>query len=77
MRSTLRTTKRSCDYDSGYIHKEAASRQEAKQLIELGFDYVMDKEGVSFLENLRLKQKTHNFSSKIFCYSAIEEYLQS
>jgi integrase len=41
------------DLDKGYICKEAATRQEAKQLIEQGFEYVMDKEGISLFRKLK------------------------
>jgi integrase len=41
------------DTDTGYICKEATTRQEAKQLIEAGFEYVMDKEGVSLFRKLK------------------------
>lgn len=37
----------------GYICKEARTRQEARQLIEDGFEYVMDKEGVSLFKKLK------------------------
>jgi len=41
------------DTDKGYICKEASNRHEAKQLIEAGFEYVMDKEGVSLFRKLK------------------------
>jgi ribosomal protein L19E len=41
------------DLDKGCICKEAATRQEAKQLIEQGFEYVMDKEGISLFRKLK------------------------
>ncbi len=41
------------DTDKGYICKEAANRHEAKQLIEAGFEYVMDKEGVSLFRKVK------------------------
>jgi integrase len=41
------------DTDKGYICKEATNRHEAKQLIEAGFEYVMEKEGVSLFRKLK------------------------
>jgi len=41
------------DCDTGYICKEATNRQEAKQLIELGFEYVMEKDGASLFRKLK------------------------
>lgn len=41
------------DFDKGFICKEATNRQEAKQLIEQGFEYVMDKDGVSLFKKLK------------------------
>ena len=42
-------------YESGdgYVCKEARTRQEAKQLIEDGFEYIMDKESVSLFRKLK------------------------
>jgi len=37
----------------GYACKEARTRQEAKQFIEEGFEYVMDKDGVSLFRKLK------------------------
>ncbi len=36
-----------------YVCKEAQTRQEAKQLIEGGFEYVMDKDGVSLFRKVK------------------------
>jgi integrase len=41
------------DPNGGYVCKEAFTRQEAKQLIEDGFEYVMEKEGVSLFRKLK------------------------
>jgi integrase/uncharacterized protein YlaI len=41
------------DFDQGYICKEATNRIEAKQLIEAGFEYVMEKDGVSLFKKLK------------------------
>ena len=41
------------DTDKGYICKEASNRHEAKQLVEAGFEYVMDKEGISLFRKLK------------------------
>jgi integrase len=37
----------------GYICREARTTMEARQLIEDGFEYVMDKEGVSLFRKLK------------------------
>lgn len=42
-----------CDFEQGYICKEATNRNEAKQLTEAGFEYVMDKDGVSLFRKLK------------------------
>jgi integrase len=39
--------------DKAYVCKEARTRQEAKQLIEEGFEYVMDKEGISLFRKIK------------------------
>ena len=41
------------EFDEGYICKEAHNRQEAKQLIEAGFEYVMEKDGISLFRKLK------------------------
>jgi len=41
------------DPNGGYVCKEAFTRQEAKKLIEDGFEYVMEKEGVSLFRKLK------------------------
>ena len=41
------------DFEQGYICKEATNRNEAKQLIEAGFEFVMDKDGVSLFRKLK------------------------
>ena len=41
------------DPNGGYICKEAFNRQEAKQLIQDGFEYVMEKEGVSLFRKFK------------------------
>lgn len=43
----------SYDPRGGYFVKEAFNRQEAKQLLEDGFEYVMDKEGVSLFRKIK------------------------
>lgn len=43
----------SYDSNGGYVCKEATNRAEAKQLIEDGFEYVMDKDGVSLFRKLK------------------------
>jgi integrase len=43
----------SYDLNGGYVCKEATNRVEAKQLIEDGFEYVMDKDGVSLFRKLK------------------------
>lgn len=42
-----------CKSGDGYVCKEARTRQEAKQLIEESFEYVMDKDGVSLFRKLK------------------------
>jgi len=39
--------------NEAYVCKEARTRQEAKQLIEEGFEYVMDKEGISLFRKIK------------------------
>jgi integrase len=39
--------------NEAYVCKEARTRQEAKQLIEDGFEYVMDKEGISLFRKIK------------------------
>jgi len=39
--------------NEAYVCKEACTRQEAKQLIEDGFEYVMDKEGISLFRKIK------------------------
>jgi integrase len=39
--------------DNGYVCKEATNRHEAKQLIEAGFEYVMETDGVSLFRKLK------------------------
>jgi integrase len=39
--------------NEAYVCKEAHTRQEAKQLIEDGFEYVMDKEGISLFRKIK------------------------
>jgi hypothetical protein len=39
--------------DKGYVCKEAQNKQEARQLIEAGFEYVMEKDGVSLFRKLK------------------------
>ena len=40
--------------DKGYVCKEAHNRQQAMQLIELGFEYILtDKEGVSLFRKIK------------------------
>ena len=41
------------DFDKGYICKEANNLQEAKQLIEAGFEYIMEKDGVTLFRKLK------------------------
>jgi hypothetical protein len=41
------------DPNGGYVCKEAFTRAEAKQFIEDGFEYVMEKEGVSLFRKLK------------------------
>lgn len=41
------------DPNGGYVCREARTRTEARQLIEDGFEYVMDKEGVSLFRKLK------------------------
>ena len=55
LRYVLLYAQLSQNYESsdGYVCKEARTRQEAKQLIEEGFEYVMDKEGVSLFRKLK------------------------
>jgi hypothetical protein len=49
LRYVLLHSQLSQNYESGdgYVCKEARTRQEAKQLVEESFEYVMDKDGVS------------------------------
>jgi hypothetical protein len=39
--------------NEAYVCKEACTREEAKQLIEDGFEYVMDKEGISLFRKIK------------------------
>ncbi len=39
--------------DKGYVCKEAQNRQEAMRLIEQGFEYIMDKDGVSLFRKVK------------------------
>ena len=40
--------------DKGYVCKEAFTRQDAMELIELGFEFVLtDKEGVSLFRKIK------------------------
>jgi integrase len=41
------------DPNGNYVCKEAFTRQEAKKLIEDGFEYVMEKEGISLFRKLK------------------------
>jgi integrase len=43
----------SYDTDKGYVCKEAHNVRESKELLEAGFDYIMDKEGVSLFRKLK------------------------
>jgi integrase len=43
----------SYDVNGGYLCNEATNRVDAKQLIENGFEYVMDKDGVSLFRKLK------------------------
>ena len=40
-------------YGDGFVCREARTKAEAKQLIEDGFDFIMDKEGVSLFRKLK------------------------
>jgi hypothetical protein len=55
LRYVLLYAQLSQNYESGdgYACKEARTRQETKQLIEEGFEYVMDKDGVSLFRKLK------------------------
>jgi hypothetical protein len=55
LRYVLLHAQLSRNYESGdgYVCKEARTRQEAKQLIEEGFKYVMDNDGVSLFRKLK------------------------
>jgi hypothetical protein len=55
LRYVLLYAQLSQNYESGdgYACKEARTRQETKQLIEEGFEYVLDKDGVSLFRKLK------------------------